>query len=276
MKTTINQLRALLKDVIIWQNLFYQYKEEERKQTKAIQEKFHLKRIIAQYPYIKGGEWKSFVALHGLLVVLLLGVFLFAFDYVITSLVLVMVIMTLSNLAFIFFFKPYKVEDWYLVGAVYYGVLIGILSGVTLALASIAFFMEGPSLLLETSVLWLIISALTYVFGGIFPLIYNYLEKTGLKHPELLKELAAIEQEKKKALAGLKDQLQEINQKLEQATQKVESYDVVPAQFKTQRALEFILHYLETGKSETLEDAVERFDFASKDALRTMRILKLT
>lgn len=276
MKTEINQLRALLKDVISYQNLFYQYKEEERKKTKEIQKQFHVKRVVAQYPYIKGGEWKSFLALHIVLTILLGVAFLAFFDYQVSSLLISFVLMIGTNLAFVLLYKPYKVEEWYLIGAVFFGVLIGILSGITLALASIAFFTEGPSILLEASALWLTVSAITYAIGGLFPLTYEFLTKQGLKHPELLKKLATIEGEKRDAIGNLKATLKDINQKLEAATQRVESYDVVPSQFKTQRAVEFILHYLETGKSATLEEALSRFEFEVKDALRTMRILKLS
>lgn len=276
METELNQLRALLKDVISWQNLFYQYKEEERKKTKEIQKEFHLKKVVAQYPYIKGGEWKSFLALH-LVVTILLGVAFFAFfDYQVSSLLISIALMLGTNFAFIFAYKPYKVEEWYLIGAVFYGVLIGVLSGITLALASIAFFIEGRSTMLEASALWLTVSIITYAVGGVFPFTYELLTKQGLKHPELLKKLTVIENEKREAIGSLKATLHDINHKLEAATQRVESYDIVPSQFKTQRALEFTIFYLDTGKVTTIEEALTRFDFEVKDALRTMRILKLS
>lgn len=274
MNAIISQLRLLLKASKQLQDIFYDYKEQERLEMRKIQQSFYLRRVILQYPYLKGGEWKSFaiLSISAFFMVALMHGFLFGYGWF--SLVLATLLAVGVNGVFVFLYKPYKLEQWYVSGGLYYGVALGIQGGLTLAIASIVFFDEGSLLLLHTMIGWLTYLIVSYAFGGIVPLSYHWLEQRAYQNETLKHKLIALEKEKKAAIQALQSVLAKEKQRLESATQKVEETTLVPAQYKTPRALEMIIYYLETQEAQTLEEAIQRFDRESKDALRTMRILK--
>lgn len=274
MNAIISQLRLLLKSSKQLQDIFYDYKEQERLEMRKIQQSFYLRRVILQYPYLKGGEWKSFAFLSAGAFFMLATINGLLLGYSTLALILSTLLTLIVNGIFVYVYKPYKLEQWYVSGGLYYGVVIGFQGGLTLAVASIVFFEEGSPLLLHTMILWLMYLLFSYIFGGIVPFMYRTLERRAFQSDSLKEKLFALEKEKRAAIQALKQGLEREKNRLEEATRKVEENTLIPAQYKTPRALEMMISYLENQEVQTLEEAIQRFDQDAKDALRTMRILK--
>jgi len=180
MNPIISELRTLLKFADTLQDLEYEKKEVERKQTQEIQETFFVKKAVIEYGYLKGLEAKSFVAMQLVVFLLSLGVFLGALSFFQNawgSFLVSTAVGILLNVWFVLGYKPYKLPDWYLTGAIFYGLLLAFFGSVLLAYASIVFFTEtGPFFLVLLGLINIHL-VISYLVGGIFPALYNYLDR---------------------------------------------------------------------------------------------------
>ena len=278
MNPIISELRTLLKYADTLQDLEYEKKEVERKQTQEIQETFFVKKAVIEYGYLKGLEAKSFVAMQLVVFLLSLGIFLGALSFFQNawgSFLVSTAVGILLNVWFVLGYKPYKLPDWYLTGAIFYGLLLAFFGSVLLAYASIVFFTEtGPFFLVLLGLINIHL-VISYLVGGIFPALYNYLDQRAFENETLQTALDALEREKQNALDHIQSELRSYERKIQEAQKSFDAITILPPEYKAYKTIKMLIYYLEEKKATSIEEATELFEAEEKDALRRMKILSV-
>lgn len=278
MNPIISELRTLLKFADTLQDLEYEKKEVERKKTQEINETFFVKKAVIEYEYLKGLEAKSFIVMQTLVTLLGAIVFIIASDFFQNawdSLIVSLLIGVLVNLWFVLGYKPYKVPDWYLTGALFYGLLLTLFATILLVYASIVFFTDSGPFFLVLFGLINIHLVISYLVGGIFPALYNLLDRNAFKNETLQAALKALEKEKENAHKHIQDELNTFNRKIAEAQKAFDAITVIPPEYKAYKTIKIMIHYLEEKKATSIDEAIELFNQDEQDALRRMTILSV-
>lgn len=278
MNPIISELRTLLKYADTLQDLEYKKKEVRRKKTQAIKESFFVKRAITEYAYLKGLELKSFIVMQSLVWLLTFIVFIVGLSFFQNAwgaFIIAMGLGVLTNIWFVLGYKPYKLPEWYLTGALFFGLLITLFGSILLAYASIVFFTEsGPFWLVLIGIL-IIHLVITYLIGGIFPGLYNWLDRRAFRNAELQAQLKAIDAEEKAAIQAIDDDVASYDRKIKAVQKDFDAVTIVPAKYKAYKTLKILIYYLEENKVSSIDEAMKRYDSEEKDALRQMKILSV-
>lgn len=278
MKLIISELRNLLKHADTLQELQYEKKEIERKKKQEINDTFFVKKAILEYGYIKGIEAKSFIVMQLIVFFLSAIIFLSALAFFQNSwgaFIVSIFLGILSNVWFVVGYKPYKLPDWYLTGALFYGLLLTLFASVLLAYASVVFFTEsGPFLLVLLGFLNIHL-LLSYLVGGIFPALYNYLDRKAMANESLQTALQALEEEKTNALNQIQNEVMAFNRKIQEAQKAFDAITIIPPKYKAYKTIKTLIYYLEENKASTIEAALALLDAEEQDALRRMTILSV-
>jgi hypothetical protein len=172
-------------------------------------------------------------------------------------------------------YKPYKLPDWYLTGAIFYGLLLAFFGSVLLAYASIVFFTEtGPFFLVLLGLINIHL-VISYLVGGIFPALYNYLDQRAFQNETLQTALDALEKEKQNALEHIQSELRSYERKIQEAQKSFDAITLLPPEYKAYKTIKMLIYYLEEKKASSIEEATELFDAEEQDALRRMKILSV-
>jgi|GEM_PF-1441253 len=278
MNPIISELRTLLKYADTLQDLEYEKKEVRRKKTQAIKESFFVKRAITEYAYLKGLELKSFIVMQSLVWLVTFSVFIIGLSFFQSAwgaFTIALGLGALTNIWFVLGYKPYKLPEWYLTGAIFFGLLITLFGSILLAYASIVFFTEsGPFWLVLLGIL-IIHLVITYLIGGIFPGLYNWLDRRAFRNAELHAQLKAIEAEEKAAIQAIDEDVASYDRKIKDVQKDFDAVTIVPNKYKAYKTLKMLIYYLEENKASSIDEAMKRFDSEDKDALRQMKILSV-
>lgn len=278
MNPIISELRTLLKFADTLQDLEYEKKEVERKKTQEINDAFYVKKAVIEYEFLKGLEAKSFIVMQTLVTLLGAIVFISALEFFQNawdSLIVSLLIGVLINLWFVLGYKPYKIPDWYLTGALFYGLLLALFGTILLVYASIVFFTDSGPFFLVLFGLINIHLVISYLVGGIFPALYNRLDRNALKNETLITALQALEQEKENAMAHVQSELKTMTRKIAEAQKAFDAMTVIPPEYKSYKTIKLMIHYLEEKKATSIDEAIALFNQDEQDALRRMTILSV-
>lgn len=278
MQPVTSQLRTILKTADELQDLVYDHKELERTKKEAINADFFVEKSIAEYRFFKGLEVKSFVVFQVIAAVLTSLIFfsLFnLFDGQVLALLSALVLGTAINVWFVLVYKPYKVEEWYLTGLIFYGLLLAFFAVFLLAYLSVVFFLDTGTYLLMFLSLMNVNLFVSLVFGAIFPVTFIILDKRAIHHPELKITLGNVEKNKQQKLEAMEEELKTFEQKIIKKQEALDQLTLVPDQYKGTKTLKILIRYFEDNRVKTIEEALALYDLEEQDALRKMTMLKV-
>ncbi len=278
MQLIISQLRTLLKNADELQDLIYDHKELERKKRESINADFFVRKSIAEYKYFKGLEAKSFVVfqIFSVLVTTLLFVILYEFfDQQILSLLTALVLGTGINIWFVLVYKPYKVEEWYMAGLLFYGLLLAGFGTFLFAYLSVVFFLDTGTFLLILLSLLNINMVISLLIGAIFPITFMILDKRAIKHPLLNASIEELQRLKEEEINQMEEELKTLDIKIEKCEEALDKITVIPSQYKGTKTIKVLIQYFEDKQVKSVEEALELYDLEEQDALRRMTMIKV-
>lgn len=278
MQLIISQLRTLLKNADELQDLIYDHKELERKKRESINADFFVRKSIAEYKYFKGLEAKSFVVfqIFSVLVTTLLFVILYEFfDQQILSLLTALVLGTGINIWFVLVYKPYKVEEWYMAGLLFYGLLLAGFGTFLFAYLSVVFFLDTGTFLLILLSLLNINMLISLLIGAIFPITFMILDKRAIKHPLLNASIEELQRLKEEEINQMEEELKTLDIKIEKCEEALDKITVIPSQYKGTKTIKVLIQYFEDKQVKSVEEALELYDLEEQDALRRMTMIKV-
>lgn len=278
MQLIISQLRTLLKNADELQDLIYDHKELERKKRESINADFFVRKSIAEYKYFKGLEAKSFVVfqIFSVLITTLLFVILYDFfDQQILSLLTALVLGTGINIWFVLVYKPYKVEEWYMAGLLFYGLLLAGFGTFLFAYLSVVFFLDTGSFLLILLSLLNINMVISLLIGAIFPITFMILDKRAIKHPLLNASIEDLQRLKEEEINQMEVELKTLDIKIEKLEEALDKITVIPSEYKGTKTIKVLIQYFEDKQVKSVEEALELYDLEEQDALRRMTMIKV-
>lgn len=278
MQLIISQLRTLLKNADELQDLIYDHKELERKKRESINADFFVRKSIAEYKYFKGLEAKSFVVfqIFSVLITTLLFVILYDFfDQQILSLLTALVLGTGINIWFVLVYKPYKVEEWYMAGLLFYGLLLAGFGTFLFAYLSVVFFLDTGSFLLILLSLLNINMVISLLIGAIFPITFMILDKRAIKHPLLNASIEDLQRLKEEEINQMEVELKTLDIKIEKWEEALDKITVIPSEYKGTKTIKVLIQYFEDKQVKSVEEALELYDLEEQDALRRMTMIKV-
>lgn len=278
MQLIISQLRTLLKNADELQDLIYDHKELERKKRESINADFFVRKSIAEYKYFKGLEAKSFVVfqIFSVLITTLLFVILYDFfDQQILSLFTALVLGTGINIWFVLVYKPYKVEEWYMAGLLFYGLLLAGFGTFLFAYLSVVFFLDTGSFLLILLSLLNINMVISLLIGAIFPITFMILDKRAIKHPLLNASIEDLQRLKEEEINQMEVELKTLDIKIEKLEEALDKITVIPSEYKGTKTIKVLIQYFEDKQVKSVEEALELYDLEEQDALRRMTMIKV-
>lgn len=278
MQLIISQLRTLLKNADELQDLIYDHKELERKKRESINADFFVRKSIAEYKYFKGLEAKSFVVFQifsVFLTTLFFGILYDFFDQQILSLLTALVLGTGINIWFVLVYKPYKVEEWYMAGLLFYGLLLAGFGTFLFAYLSVVFFLDTGSFLLILLSLLNINMVISLLIGAIFPITFMILDKRAIKHPLLNASIEDLQRLKEEEINQMEEELKTLDIKIEKLEEALDKITVIPSQYKGTKTIKVLIQYFEDKQVKSVEEALELYDIEEQDALRRMTMIKI-
>lgn len=278
MQLIISQLRTLLKNADELQDLIYDHKELERKKRESINADFFVRKSIAEYKYFKGLEAKSFVVFQifsVLITTLLFGILYDFFDQQILSLLTALVLGTGINIWFVLVYKPYKVEEWYMAGLLFYGLLLAGFGTFLFAYLSVVFFLDTGTFLLILLSLLNINMLISLLIGAIFPITFMILDKRAIKHPLLNASIEELQRLKEEEINQMEEELKTLDIKIEKCEEALDKITVIPSQYKGTKTIKVLIQYFEDKQVKSVEEALELYDLEEQDALRRMTMIKV-
>lgn len=278
MNPVVSELRTLLKHADTLQDLAYERKEVERTETKKLNEAFFVKKAIIEYQYLKGLEAKSFVVFQGmvsLFMAIIFIAFLTTFREAWGAFGVSLILGLAINVWFVLGYKPYKLNDWYLTGALFYGLLLAFLGGILLAYASVVFFLDVNPFFLVLLSLLNVSALISYAVGGIFPGLYNYLDKRATENATLKQELEALDIEKRQATEAIQDKLKRFDEKMKATQAKFDAITVIPSSLKAVKVIKTLIYYFDEHKEASLDEAIAHYKTQEENALRTMEFISV-
>ena len=278
MPTEASQLKTLLKHADSLQDLVYDYQELERKRKEAIQVDFSVKKSIAEYKYFKGLEAKSFIifqVITALLTTLLFISFIDFFDRQILSLMSSIILATGINIAFVLIYKPYKVEEWYLTGFIYYGLMLAGFGMFLFGYLSVVFFLDTGSYILMLLALLNIHLVISLVFGAIFPLTFQHLDDKAIKNPLLTSSIEALEKSRDLEINEMSKDLKALDDQIQKTQKELSAMTLVPPTYKGTKTLKILIQLFEDKRATSIDEALKIYDLEEQDALRQMSMIKV-
>jgi hypothetical protein len=278
MQSIISPLRTLHKSADELQDLIYDHKELERKKRESINADFSVRKSIAEYKYFKGLEAKSFVVfqIFSLLVTsLLFGILYDFFDQQILSLLTALVLGTGINIWFVLVYKPYKVEEWYMAGLLFYGLLLAGFGTFLFAYLSVVFFLDTGSFLLILLSLLNINMVISLLIGAIFPITFMILDKRAIKHPLLNASVEELQRLKEEEINQMEKELKVLDIKIKKLEETLEKMTIIPSQYKGTKTIKVLIQYFEDKQVKSIEEALELYDLEEQDALRRMTMIRV-
>lgn len=278
MQLIISQLRTLLKNADELQDLIYDHKELERKKRESINADFFVRKSIAEYKYFKGLEAKSFVVFQifsVFLTTLFFGILYDFFDQQILSLFTALVLGTGINIWFVLVYKPYKVEEWYMAGLLFYGLLLAGFGTFLFAYLSVVFFLDTGSFLLILLSLLNINMVISLLIGAIFPITFMILDKRAIKHPLLNASIEDLQRLKEEEINQMEVELKTLDIKIEKLEEALDKITVIPSEYKGTKTIKVLIQYFEDKQVKSVEEALELYDLEEQDALRRMTMIKV-
>lgn len=278
MQLIISQLRTLLKNADELQDLIYDHKELERKKRESINADFFVRKSIAEYKYFKGLEAKSFVVFQifsVFLTTLFFGILYDFFDQQILSLFTALVLGTGINIWFVLVYKPYKVEEWYMAGLLFYGLLLAGFGTFLFAYLSVVFFLDTGSFLLILLSLLNINMVISLLIGAIFPITFMILDKRAIKHPLLNASIKDLQRLKEEEINQMEVELKTLDIKIEKLEEALDKITVIPSEYKGTKTIKVLIQYFEDKQVKSVEEALELYDLEEQDALRRMTMIKV-
>lgn len=278
MQLIISQLRTLLKNADELQDLIYDHKELERKKRESINADFFVRKSIAEYKYFKGLEAKSFVVFQifsVFLTTLFFGILYDFFDQQILSLLTALVLGTGINIWFVLVYKPYKVEEWYMAGLLFYGLLLAGFGTFLFAYLSVVFFLDTGSFLLILLSLLNINMVISLLIGAIFPITFMILDKRAIKHPLLNASIEDLQRLKEEEINQMEVELKTLDIKIEKLEEALDKITVIPSEYKGTKTIKVLIQYFEDKQVKSVEEALELYDLEEQDALRRMTMIKI-
>lgn len=278
MQLIISQLRTLLKNADELQDLIYDHKELERKKRESINADFFVRKSIAEYKYFKGLEAKSFVVFQifsVFLTTLFFGILYDFFDQQILSLLTALVLGTGINIWFVLVYKPYKVEEWYMAGLLFYGLLLAGFGTFLFAYLSVVFFLDTGTFLLILLSLLNINMVISLLIGAIFPITFMILDKRAIKHPLLNASIEDLQRLKEEEINQMEVELKTLDIKIEKLEEALDKITVIPSQYKGTKTIKVLIQYFEDKQVKSVEEALELYDLEEQDALRRMTMIKI-
>lgn len=276
MTSETSQLRTLLKHADTLQDLRYDHQELERKKKAAIDTDFAVKKSIAEYQYFKGLEAKSFVVFQ-IVVALFTGLLFFLFfdffDRQILALVTALVLGTGINIWFVLGYQPYKVEDWYMIGLIFYGLLLAGFGTILFAYLSVVFFLDTGDYLLMMLALLNVHLIVSLIVGAIFPVTFGILDHRAIKNPLLTASLEELEKDREKAVEEMSQELASIEKKIQKVEKELAAITVIPDAYKATKTIKTLMQYFEEKRVHQIDQAIALYDLEEKDALRRMRMI---
>lgn len=273
-----SQLKTLLKHADELQDLIFDHNELERKKKIAIETDFSVKKSIAEYKYFKGLEFKSFVVFQVFSALLATLLFIRLFDFFdqqvlafITSLLLI----TGVNTWFVLVYKPYKVEEWYMTGLIFYGLLLAGFGMFLFGYLSVVFFLDTGTYLLMLLTLFNINLIISLVFGAVFPITFRILDHRAVKNPLLTLSIEELEKARDEDIKRMSKELEAINVKIAKVQKELDAITLVPKQYKGTKTIKILIHYFEEGRVKDIKEALKLYDLEEQDALRRMTMIKL-
>lgn len=276
--TEIAQLKTLLKHADALQDLIFDHNELERKRKLAIETDFSVKKSIAEYKYFKGLEAKSFVVfqvLIALLSTILFVTFFDFFDQQILSLITALVLGTGVNIWFVLVYKPYKVEEWYMTGMIFYGLMLAGFGMFLFAYLSIVFFLETGTFFLILLTLFNVHLILSLLFGAVFPITFRILDDRAIKNPLLTLSIEELEKAKEEDIKEMSKELQSIEVKISKVEKELDAITLIPKAYKGTKTIKILMHYFEEKRVSNIKEALKLYDLEEQDALRRMRMINL-
>ena len=274
----IAQLKTLLKHADALQDLIFDHNELERKRKLAIETDFSVKKSIAEYKYFKGLEAKSFVVfqvLIALLSTILFVSFYSFFDQQIFALITSLILITGVNIGFVLIYKPYKVEEWYMAGMIFYGLMLAGFGMFLFAYLSIVFFLETGTFFLILLTLFNINLILSLLFGAVFPITFRILDDRAIKNPLLTLSIEELEKAKQEDIKLMSQELESIEVKINKVEKELDAITLIPKAYKGTKTIKILIHYFEEKRVNNIEEALKLYDLEEQDALRRMRMINL-
>lgn len=278
MQLIISQLRTLLKNADELQDLIYDHKELERKRRESISADYFVRKSIAEYKYFKGLEAKSFVVFQIIsvfLTTLLFGLLYNFFDQQILSLLTALVLGTGINIWFVLVYKPYKVEEWYMAGLLFYGLLLAGFGTFLLAYLSVVFFLDTGTFLLILLSLLNINMVISLLIGAIFPLTFMYLDNKAIKHPLLNASIEELQKLKENEINQMEEELKSLDIRIKKLEDVLEKDTLIPSPYKGTKTIKILIQYFEDKHVKTMDEALALYDIEEQDALRRMTMIKV-
>lgn len=278
MTTETSQLKTLLKHADELQDLIFDHNELERKKKFAIETDFSVKKSIAEYKYFKGLEFKSFVVFQVFSALLATLLFIRLFDFFdqqvlafITSLILI----TGVNTWFVLVYKPYKVEEWYMTGLIFYGLLLAGFGMFLFGYLSVVFFLDTGTYLLMLLTLFNINLIISLIFGAVFPITFRFLDHRAVKNPLLTLSIEELEKARDEDIKKMSKELEAIDVKIAKVQKELDAITLVSKQYKGTKTIKILIHYFEEGRVKDIKEALKLYDLEEQDALRRMTMIKL-
>lgn len=278
MTTETSQLKTLLKHADELQDLIFDHNELERKKKFAIETDFSVKKSIAEYKYFKGLEFKSFVVFQVFSALLATLLFIRLFDFFdqqvlafITSLILI----TGVNTWFVLVYKTYKVEEWYMTGLIFYGLLLAGFGMFLFGYLSVVFFLDTGTYLLMLLTLFNINLIISLIFGAVFPITFRFLDHRAVKNPLLTLSIEELEKARDEDIKKMSKELEAIDVKIAKVQKELDAITLVSKQYKGTKTIKILIHYFEEGRVKDIKEALKLYDLEEQDALRRMTMIKL-
>lgn len=268
MQNILKQLKQLKNNIERKQILEQKLNRDYKKEKSAIQWYYHVKRARVEYTVLKGNEVKAFLIYNTLVLIIIAITFFMFFNGQITSLLLAFVMATVMNIAYILTYKTYKVEEWYIVGAFYYGILFSLFAAILLAYGSIVYIDGGSEILLSGLGFFLVSIFISYLIGGIFPVTNEFLENYGLKKSHIVEAIKQLDMDEQEALNALQKTYEKYRIEMDELTGLIEKETVVPEAYKSNKAIRAIIEYFSNQPVTSIAEALERFDEENRDSIR--------
>lgn len=278
MTSETSQLRTLLKQADELQDLIFDHKELERKKKSTIETDFSVNKSIAEYKYFKGLEAKSFVVFQSILVLVVTSLFVGLYDFFdqqILALLSALVFGTGVNIWFILVYKPYKVEEWYLTGFIFYGLLLAGFGMFLFGYLSVVFFLDTGTYLLMLLTLFNIHLLVSLILGAIFPLTFRLLDTRAVKHPQLAASVKELEKARDEEIQEMSNELQSLDQKIAKVEKELDAITIVPKEYKGTKTIKILIQYFEEKRVKTIDEAIELYNREEQDALRRMTMINV-
>jgi len=179
------------------------------------------------------------------------------------------------NIWFVLVYKPYKVEEWYMAGLLFYGLLLAGFGTFLLAYLSVVFFLDTGTFLLILLSLLNINMVISLLIGAIFPLTFMYLDNKAIKHPLLNASIEELQKLKENEINQMEEELKSLDIRIKKLEDVLEKDTLIPSPYKGTKTIKILIQYFEDKHVKTMDEALALYDIEEQDALRRMTMIKV-